>query len=167
MAQGNPLNAPLGTNNLLALCLEKASQGRGDVAYCDTGEPAKTTTTTTTAAVFQINFALNGAGNQPPVSQGAWAMLGTVLSTATAIASIVIEAVDTTATTGGHAEFIDSIGVPPVGDSFCKVATFASSLAAGADKIAGLTNVVGLRATVTLTTTGGGLGIQFVAAGTP
>src|ERR1700677_846033 len=120
-------NAALGpaivANNLLALVLEKASQGRGDVAYCDTGEPTKTTQTVTTATVLQINFALNGVGNQPPVSQGAYGLIGTALSTATVVASIVLEAVDTTATTGGHTEWIDSV-TPLAGDSFCKLGTF-------------------------------------------
>ena len=166
MAQGNPLNAPTGTNNLLALVLQKASQGRGDVAYCDTGEPTKTTITVTTSSVIQINFPLNGAGNQPPVSQGAWGMIGTALSTATAGVSIVIEAVDTTATTGGHTEWLSTVA-PANGDSFARTLEFVSSLAAGADKVTGLTNVIGLRATITMTTTGGGMAFQFAASGTP
>lgn len=166
MAQGSPLNAPAGTNNLLALVLEKASQGRGDVAYCDTGEPAKTTVVVTTASVVQVNFPLNGVGNQPPVSQGAWGLIGTALSTATAGVSVVIEAVDTTATTGGHTEWLSTLA-PATGDSFCKVLEFTSSIAAGADKVTGLTNVIGLRATITMTTTGGGLAVQFAASGTP
>ena len=167
MAQGSPLGPAIVANNLLALVLEKASEGRGDVAYADTGEPAKATTTTTTAAVFQANFSLNGVGNQPPVSQGAYGLLITALSTATVIASIVIEAVDTTATTGGHVECVDVIPAPAAGDSMSILRTFAASLAAGADAIAGLTNVVGLRLTIALTTTGGGVNVQFAAAGTP
>jgi hypothetical protein len=167
MAQGNPLNPPLGTNNLLALVLEVANAGRGDVNYVDTGEPTVTTVTVTTATVVQINFPLNGVGNQPPVSRGTMGLILSALSTATVVGSVLIEAVDTTATTGGHVEVVGGFSIPPVGVNSCEVKPFASSLAAGIDAASGLTNVIGLRATITVTTTGGGLNVKFCAAGTP
>ena len=113
MAQGSPLNAPAAFNNLLALTLKQAVFGREDVSYVDTGEPVVTTATVTTAVVIQVNFPLNGVGNQPSVSCGAMGLILSALSTATVVGSILVEAVDTTATTGGHVEVIGGFSVPP------------------------------------------------------
>ena len=167
MAQGSPLNAPLGSNNLLALVLQVANAGRGDVNYVDTGEPTVSTVATTAATVVQINFPVNGAGNQPAVARGTMGLILSALSTATVVGTILVEAVDTTATTGGHAEVIGGFAIPPAGVNLCEVRGFNSSLAAGIDAASGLTNVVGLRLTLTVTTTGGGVNVKFCAAGTP
>jgi hypothetical protein len=167
MAQGSPLNAPLGTNNLLALVLQQAQTGRGDVPYVDTGEPTVTTVATTASTVVQINFPVNGAGNQPTVSRGAMGLILSALSTATVVGSVIVEAVDTTASTGGHVEVIGGFSLGPAGVNTCEVKGFASSLAAGTDAASGLTNVIGLRLTIAVTTTGGGVNVKFCAAGTP
>ena len=166
MAQQGPLNPVTGSNNLLALVARKAAYGRGDVGYADTGEPTKTTVTVTTATVVQVNFPTNGVGNQPNVSCGAWGIIMTALSTATVVGSLTVDAVDTTATSGGHVENLATISLPS-GDSGIRLQDFSSSLAAGADAISGLTNVIGIRFTITLTTTGGGLAVQACAVGTP
>ena len=164
-----PLNAPPGTNNLLALALEQACRGRGDVMAYDTGEPTTTTVTVTTATVVQVNFPLTGVGVQPTVIQGALALILTPISTTTVITSCVIEAVDSTATNAGHTEQVANIvtsNQAVLGDPIIDVRTWASSLAAGTDKVGSLTNVVGMRLTLTVQTTGGGVKVQFVATGT-
>jgi len=167
MAQGSPLNAPTGTNNLLALVLEKASQGRGDIAYCDTGEPAAVTETATNP-VLQINFPVNGVGNQPPVSQGAFGLIISSVGTQTFVGPITIEAVDSTATNAGNAEVVETIPEFPLAAGGCILKTFAASLAAGADSANGpLANVIGLRASITLSGTTPTCSIKFAAAGTP
>lgn len=163
---GTPLNAPSGTNNLLALALRMATFGREDVGYVSTPEPV--VTTVTTASSLQATFPLNGVGNQPPVSCGAVAVLISAVGTQSFVGAITIEAVDTTATTGGDVEVVGSIPALPVGVGGCFVFPFASSLAAGADHTGALTNVVALRAVVASATgTTPTFGLQLVGVGQP
>jgi hypothetical protein len=172
-----PLNAPLGTNNLLALCLSKLADYKN---YCDTGEPAVSTSANGTNYIVATGnvtavctFPLNGVGVQPTVSRGAYAIQFEGFSgTSIQIGPIVIEACDSTASNAGNVEVIDTIGTFPALTPGTIVREFETSLAAGSDVAIGTTatlklaNVVTLRAVCTVAGTINGI-IKFVAAGTP
>ena len=171
-----PLNQPLGTNNLLALALEQIP----DVSYTDSGEPVVSTLATnnnyivaTGNATALCTFPVNGAGTQPTVTRGAYALEFTGLTgTSIQLGPIVIEACDSTATNAGNLEVVDVIGTWPAIVPGTIARRWASSLAAGSDIVTSTTatlklaNVVTLRAVCTVAGTINGV-IKFVAVGVP
>jgi len=168
------LNAPLGTNNLLALALAQIP----DVTYTDTGEPVVGTASNASNYVVATGnvtavctFPVNGAGTQPTISRGAYALsFGTLTGTSIQLGPIVIEACDSTATNAGNVEVVDVIGTWPALTQGCLARRWASSLAAGADEVIGTTatlklaNVITLRAVCTVAGTINGV-ISFVGVG--
>jgi hypothetical protein len=156
------LNAPTGTNNLLALAATVAATGRGDAGYADTGEPTLANSaagTVTKTATFPVN----GAGNQPTVARGGYALLVKTVDSGTTVQAITIYASDGTA---GHDEVLDIYPAnTTAARGVCMAKPFNSSLAAGAD-VGTITNVVSLKAVVVLSG-GNGATIGFAAVGTP
>jgi len=157
-----PLSPPPGVNNLLALALSKIGNYKN---YVDSGEPAVTTVTAT--ATILASFPVNGVGQQPVVSRGAYAIaVESVTGTTFQVGPITIEAMDSTVTTAAHIEVVDVIPQFPAitGGVICR--DFESSLTIGADNKNGLTNVVALQASVPATGTINAQ-VKFVAVGTP
>lgn len=168
------LNAPLGTNNLLALALAEIP----DVTYTDTGEPVVGTAATnsnyivaTGNATAICTFPVNGAGVQPTIARGAYALEFTaLLGTSIQLGPVVIEACDSTATNAGNVEVVDVIGTFPALTVGTLARRWRSSLAAGSDIAVGTTatlklaNVVSLRAVCTVAGTISGV-IKFVGVG--
>jgi hypothetical protein len=162
-----PLNPSAASNNLLAMVLKTAMKGRGDVGYVDTGEPTATTLTGT-ANVVQVNFPVNGVGQQPAVQSGAWGIIVAAVGTQTTVGAIVVEAVDTTVTNSGHAEVVDAIPALPATLGGCFVRPIAPSIGAGSDSSNGpLTNVIGLRLSIPLSGTSPTCTVQVVGVGNP
>jgi hypothetical protein len=154
------LNPPPATNNLLGLAMDVAATGRGDVPFTDTGEP--TFVNSPAGAVTKTaTFPLNGAGNQPLVTRGGYALVVKAVNAATVVGPTTIFASDGNV---AHDEVIDIIPTFAAGQGGCIAKPFNSSLAAGID--AGtITNVVSLKA-VTTVTAGTGATIAFAATGT-
>lgn len=171
------LNQPLGTNNLLALCLQKVGNIKN---YVDSGEPVVGTASNASNYVVATGnvtavctFPVNLAGQQPTVSQGAYALeFSNFTGTSIQIGPIVIEACDSTATNAGNVEVVDVIGTFPALTPGVIVRDWQSSLAAGSDVAIATTatlklaNVITMRAVCTVAGTINGV-IRFVAAGNP
>lgn len=153
------LNPPPAVNNLLALVLAQLGpENYVDTVGSGTYPTASTLTTTTTVTA---TFPVNGAGNQPTVSNGVFGIV--VGSGTTATCAVTIEAVDT----GGHIEQIYQFTTLATHGA-CYAQRWASSLAAGTDVANSLaTSIQTIQAVVTLSATDTGITVQLVAAGTP
>ena len=154
-----PLNPPPANNNLLALVLQQL----GPENYVDTvgGGTYPTKTTLTTTGTVTATFPLNGAGNQPTVSNGIYGIV--IGAGATAQVTVSIQAVDS----GAHVEEIDYFVVPAIKGG-CFVRRWSSSLAAGTDVANSLaTTIQTVQAVCTLSASDTGVTVQLVAAGTP
>jgi hypothetical protein len=154
------LNAPLGSNNVLALAASVSALGRGEAGIVDTGEP--TAVNSPPGTIVKVGtFPLNGVGIQPQVARGGWALVVKAVNAATTVGNVVIVASD-----GVNSEQVGAYqGTGPVGQGCCYAEPFNTSITAGVDKGA-ITNVVTLSASVTLTT-GTGATIMFAAVGGP
>lgn len=158
-----PLNPPPAAVGLVALAASLAATGRGDVSVADTGEPAYANSaagTITKTATFPVN----GAGNQPQITRGAYALVVKAVNGATTVGPIEVRVSDGTA---AHDEVVDNIPViSAAGIGAMIVRPFASSLAAGGGAQGTITNVVSLKA-IAVVAAGTGATIGLAAAGTP
>jgi len=152
MAQGSPLGPAIrGQQSARPGAQDRRARSRRRWLTATPAKSRRGTALTTTNPVVQANFSLNGLGNQPPVSQGAYGIIFGSLGTQAIVGPIYIEAVDSTATNAGNSEVVDTIPALPVTEGCCIVRPFAASLAAGVDSANGpLANVVGLRAVITM-----------------
>ena len=153
------LNPPPATNNLLGLAMSIAATGRGDVPITDSGEP--TFANSAPGAITKsATFPMNGAGVQPAVSRGGYALIVKAVNAGTTVGPIILYASDGTV---AHDEIIDQWAALPAGAGATLVGRYTSSLAAGVD-VATITNVVTLKAVVTVTA-GTGATIALAATG--
>lgn len=163
-----PLNPPPSSTNLLALVQKAAPFGRGDVGYADTGEANATGGTVQTATVtyvVNVPFSLNGAGNQPPVSNGIWGLDVSAVGTQVTVGAGSIYATNSTATNSTDLQLVGATPAGAVGNPLIRINEFVSQLAVpGEPQIAGLTNVLALVLSLPISGTGS-CKVNFVAVG--
>lgn len=166
-----PLNPPPSSTNLLALVQKAAPFGREDVGYADTGEAnttGGTVQTATTTYTVVVPFQLNGAGNQPTVSNGVWGLQITGLGAQVIVGTGSIFATNsTTATNSSDLQLVAATPAVPAAQAGVPVlfqGHFAASPIVPGEPASGPTNVAALVLALNVTGTGS-CKVNFVAVG--